>query len=58
MRREVRILLVGDDGVGKSTLITSLTRETYVSDLPHVVPEVTIPPEITPENVTTHIVDS
>ena len=24
----------------------------------HVVPEVTIPPEVTPENVTTHIVDS
>ena len=24
----------------------------------HVVPEVTIPPEVTPENVTTYIVDS
>ncbi|GBB88447.1 hypothetical protein RclHR1_00150043 [Rhizophagus clarus] len=58
MRREVRILLVGDDGVGKSTLITSLIRETFVSELQHVVPEVTIPPEVTPENVTTHIVDS
>ncbi|CAI2168666.1 3676_t:CDS:10 [Funneliformis geosporum] len=52
MRREVRILLVGDDGVGKSTLITSLIKETFVTDLPHVVPEVTIPPEVTPENVT------
>jgi len=58
MRREVRILLVGDDGVGKSTLITSLIKETFVSELQHVVPEVTIPPEVTPENVTTHIVDS
>ena len=26
--------------------------------VPHVVPEVTIPPEVTPENVTTSIVDT
>ncbi|CAG8461994.1 8997_t:CDS:10 [Acaulospora morrowiae] len=58
MRRVVRILLVGDDGVGKSTLITSLIKETFVPDIQHVVPEVTIPPEVTPENVVTHIVDS
>ncbi|ORZ29229.1 P-loop containing nucleoside triphosphate hydrolase protein [Catenaria anguillulae PL171] len=58
MRREVRILLVGDDGVGKSTLITSLIKEQFVPNIQHVVPEVTIPPEVTPENVTTHIVDS
>ncbi|CAG8545799.1 2502_t:CDS:10, partial [Scutellospora calospora] len=43
-------------GVGKSTLITSLIKETFVPN--HVVPEVTIPPEVTPENVITHIVDS
>jgi hypothetical protein len=33
----------------------------YLSSLPqvqHVVPEVTISPEVTPENVTTYIVDS
>ncbi|KAH6563885.1 hypothetical protein BASA50_001313 [Batrachochytrium salamandrivorans] len=56
--REVRILLVGDDGVGKSTLITSLIKETFVSTINHVVGEVTIPPEWTRENVTTKIVDS
>ncbi|KAF8442938.1 P-loop containing nucleoside triphosphate hydrolase protein [Boletus edulis BED1] len=55
MRRDVRILLVGDDGVGKSTIITSLIKEAFVQ---RVVPEVTIPPEVTPENVTTYIVDS
>ncbi|KAF9242518.1 P-loop containing nucleoside triphosphate hydrolase protein [Melanogaster broomeanus] len=55
MRRDVRILLVGDEGVGKSTIITSLIKESFVQ---HVVPEVTIPPEVTPENVTTYIVDS
>lgn len=46
------------DGVGKSTLITSLIKDTFVSNIPHVVPEVTIPPEWTREKVTTRIVDS
>ncbi|KAH9941074.1 mitochondrial Rho 1 [Amylocystis lapponica] len=58
MRRDVRILLVGDDGVGKSTIVTSLIKESFVAHVQHVVPEVTIPPEVTPENVTTYIVDS
>ncbi|KAL0084779.1 EF hand associated-domain-containing protein [Phycomyces blakesleeanus] len=58
MRRDVRILLVGDEGVGKSTLITSLIKETFIPNVQHVVPEVTIPPEVTPENVTMHIMDS
>ncbi|KAF8229696.1 mitochondrial Rho GTPase [Tricholoma matsutake] len=58
MRRDVRILLVGDEGVGKSTIVTSLIKESFVARVQHIVPEVTIPPEVTPENVTTYIVDS
>ncbi|KAJ2933828.1 hypothetical protein H1R20_g3264, partial [Candolleomyces eurysporus] len=58
MRRDVRILLVGDEGVGKSTIVTSLIKESFVPHVQHIVPEVTIPPEVTPENVTTYIVDS
>ncbi|EMD39551.1 hypothetical protein CERSUDRAFT_111868 [Gelatoporia subvermispora B] len=58
MRRDVRILLVGDEAVGKSTIVTSLIKESFVPHVQHVVPEVTIPPEVTPENVTTYIVDS
>ncbi|KAG8826742.1 ERMES complex Ca(2+)-binding regulatory GTPase gem1 [Serendipita sp. 401] len=58
MRRDVRIVLVGDDGVGKSTIITSLIKESFISNVQHIVPEVTIPPEVTPENVTTSIVDT
>ncbi|ORY29137.1 P-loop containing nucleoside triphosphate hydrolase protein [Naematelia encephala] len=54
----VRIVVVGDDGVGKSSIITSLIKESFVSNVQHVVPEVTIPPEVTPENVTTSIVDT
>lgn len=58
MRRDVRILLVGDEGVGKSTIVTSLIKESFVPHVQHVVPEVTISPEVTSENVTTYIVDS
>ncbi|KAI9510604.1 P-loop containing nucleoside triphosphate hydrolase protein [Russula earlei] len=58
MRRDVRILLVGDGGVGKSTIVTSFIKEAYVPHVQHIVPEVTISPEVTPENVTTYIVDS
>ncbi|KAG6857141.1 hypothetical protein H0H87_008711 [Tephrocybe sp. NHM501043] len=46
------------EGVGKSTIVTSLIKESFVAHVQHVVPEVTIPPEVTPENVTTYIVDS
>jgi len=58
MRRDVRILLVGDEGVGKSTIVTSFIKEAFVPHVQHVVPEVTISPEVTSENVTTYIVDS
>ncbi|KJE94590.1 rho 1 protein [Capsaspora owczarzaki ATCC 30864] len=58
MRKSVRILLVGDAGVGKSSLITSLIKEQFVEQVPAVVAEVTIPPEVTPEKVTTQIADS
>ncbi|KAJ3348389.1 ERMES complex Ca(2+)-binding regulatory GTPase gem1 [Entophlyctis luteolus] len=54
----VRVLLVGDPHVGKSTIITSLIKEAFVANIQHVVPEVTIPPEWTREKVTTRIVDS
>eukprot|EP00126_Sphaerothecum_destruens_P008364 Sdes_comp20184_c0_seq1m13447 len=58
MIKEVRILLLGDPQVGKSSLITSLIREQFSEVVPPVVPEVTIPPEVSPEQVTTYIVDS
>ncbi|KAI8855269.1 P-loop containing nucleoside triphosphate hydrolase protein [Chytridium lagenaria] len=58
MLEQVRILLVGDPGCGKSTLITSLIKEIFVPNIQHVVPEVTIPPEWSREKVTTRIVDS
>ncbi|TDL16223.1 mitochondrial Rho GTPase [Rickenella mellea] len=58
MRREARVLLVGDEGVGKSTIIMSLIKEHFVTHVQHIVPEITIPPDVTPEKITTHIVDT
>ncbi|RKP37676.1 P-loop containing nucleoside triphosphate hydrolase protein [Dimargaris cristalligena] len=58
MPGDIRILLVGDSGVGKSTLIATLIKEDFVPEVQPVVPEITIPPELTSESVTTHLIDS
>lgn len=56
-RRSVRILLVGDQGVGKTSLILSLVSEEYAEEVPSKAEEITIPADVTPEQVPTHIVD-
>ncbi|KAH8114388.1 mitochondrial Rho GTPase [Phellopilus nigrolimitatus] len=56
--RDVRMVLVGDEGVGKSTIVTSLIKESYMPHVQHVVPEITIPPEVTAADVTMYIVDT
>lgn len=53
----VRILLVGDDGVGKTSLILSLVTEEFPDEVPNRAEEITIPADVTPEKVPTHIVD-
>ena len=52
--------MCGDEGTGKSSLITSLVKDVFVTArIQPVLPQVTIPPSIgTPENVTTTIVDT
>lgn len=56
----VRICVCGDEGCGKSSLITSLVKDTFVSNrIQAVLPQITIPPTLgTPENVTTTVVDT
>lgn len=56
----VRICVCGDDGVGKSSLITSLVKDVFVtSRIQPVLPQITLPPTLgTPDNVTTIIVDT
>ncbi|XP_055678544.1 mitochondrial Rho GTPase isoform X5 [Lutzomyia longipalpis] len=55
--RLVRILLVGDPGVGKTSLILSLVSEEFPEDVPPKAEEITIPADVTPEQVPTNIVD-
>ncbi|KAF4309944.1 putative mitochondrial rho gtpase protein [Botryosphaeria dothidea] len=55
----VRICVCGDEGTGKSSLITSLVKDVFVPKIQSVLPPVTLPPTLgTPENVTTTIVDT
>ncbi|CED83980.1 mitochondrial rho 1 [Phaffia rhodozyma] len=56
MRRDVRVLFVGDEGVGKSTIITSFIKGNYIEHVQRVLPEVTIPDCL--DSVTATIVDS
>ena len=54
---KVRILLIGDKNVGKTSLILSLVSEEFPIDVPARAEEITIPGDLTPENVPTCIVD-
>ncbi|XP_011494605.1 PREDICTED: mitochondrial Rho GTPase isoform X2 [Ceratosolen solmsi marchali] len=56
-KKNVRILLVGDRGVGKTSLILSLVSDEYADDVPSKAEEITIPANVTPEQVPTRIVD-
>ena len=56
----VRICVCGDEGCGKSSLITSLVKDTFVNNkIQAVLPQITIPPALgTPENVSTTVIDT
>lgn len=49
--------MMGDPGVGKTSLILSLVSEEFPEQVPSRAEEITIPPDVTPEKVPTHIVD-
>ncbi|KAL5964829.1 Mitochondrial Rho GTPase 1 [Taenia solium] len=53
----VRILLVGEPFVGKTTLVLSLVSEEFSAKVPARSEEITIPASVTPERVPTEIVD-
>lgn len=52
--------MCGDEGSGKSSLITSLVRDVFItSKIQPILPQITLPPTLgTPENVTTIIIDT
>ncbi|KAH8873201.1 Mitochondrial Rho GTPase 1 [Schistosoma japonicum] len=53
----VRILLLGEPRVGKTTLILSLVSEEFSPKVPAYAEEITIPEDVTPEHIPTQIVD-
>uniref|UniRef100_A0A3B3ZML2 Mitochondrial Rho GTPase n=1 Tax=Periophthalmus magnuspinnatus TaxID=409849 RepID=A0A3B3ZML2_9GOBI len=57
MKQDVRILLLGEPQVGKTSLIMSLVGEEFPEEVPSRAEEITIPADVTPEKVPTHIVD-
>jgi len=57
MWKDIHILLLGEPGVGKTSLILALVTEDFPEDVPNRVEEITIPAEVTPEKVPTYIVD-
>lgn len=57
MKKDVRILLVGEPRVGKTSLIMTLVSEEFPEEVPPRAEEITIPADVTPERVPTHIVD-
>ncbi|KAA3682392.1 mitochondrial Rho GTPase 1 [Paragonimus westermani] len=56
-RNDIRILLLGEPKVGKTTLILSLVSEEFSPKVPAQAEEITIPADVTPERVATQIVD-
>lgn len=60
MAPTVRICVCGDEGTGKSSIITSLVKDTFITNkIQTCLPQISLPPSIgTPENATTVIVDT
>uniref|UniRef100_A0A7S2S1L2 EF-hand domain-containing protein n=1 Tax=Rhizochromulina marina TaxID=1034831 RepID=A0A7S2S1L2_9STRA len=59
MRTQVKILVLGDDGVGKSSLICTLISNHFSErEMPAVYKDVSIPPEATEDGVQVIIMDS
>ncbi|KAI1724583.1 EF hand associated domain-containing protein [Ditylenchus destructor] len=54
---DVRILIVGDQGVGKTTIITALLDDRFCEDVPARIETILIPPDVTPDGVVTEIID-
>lgn len=54
----IRIVVCGDERVGKSSLIASLTKETFVPHLERVVPAIAIPRDFSNSSASTIVVDT
>lgn len=54
---DVRILVVGDEGSGKTSLIFTLLEDCFIEKVPPNIETVIIPPDSSPDHVVTAIID-
>eukprot|EP00598_Pedospumella_elongata_P001125 CAMPEP_0184983352 /NCGR_PEP_ID=MMETSP1098-20130426/12587_1 /TAXON_ID=89044 /ORGANISM="Spumella elongata, Strain CCAP 955/1" /LENGTH=753 /DNA_ID=CAMNT_0027507163 /DNA_START=177 /DNA_END=2435 /DNA_ORIENTATION=- len=58
MKDHIKILLVGDEGVGKSSLISAYISQHFPQEVPPVMTDTVLPPEATTNEVCVTIMDS
>jgi len=58
MKDEVKIVFIGDEGVGKSSFISTYISKHFSQEVPHVMTDAIIPSEITSDDVLLTIMDS
>ncbi|CAJ0931332.1 unnamed protein product, partial [Mesorhabditis belari] len=58
LKADVRMVLVGEEKVGKTSLLMALLEDEFVDHVPSKLDPVLIPADVTPENVVTSIVDT
>lgn len=56
--RDIKVALAGDTGVGKSSLVTYLVKDSFSPRVQPLVPEILLPLDVTEPGVTTRIVDT
>ena len=57
-KQPVRVCVIGDEGVGKTSLITAAATESFPDSPPPVLPVTKLPPDSTPEGVPVQISDT
>ncbi|XP_008786915.1 mitochondrial Rho GTPase 1-like isoform X1 [Phoenix dactylifera] len=57
-RTSVRVVVIGDPGTGKSSLIVSVATETFPENVPHVMPPTRLPADYYPDRVPITIIDT
>jgi mitochondrial Rho GTPase 1 len=58
MQEHVNILLIGDEGVGKSSLLSAFISRHFPQEVPHVMIDAKIPPNMVWTNIFTTVMDS
>lgn len=57
-RTRIQVVVIGDAGVGKSSMIMAIATDSFADDIPHVLPPTRLPTEFYPEGVPLSIYDS